>query len=810
MGKERTGLLLALLIVICFCSQSAASTEYLLGVGDTLRISVWGHPELTVDVEVRPDGYITFPLVGDHWAIDKSSRQLSGELQEILANFVVNPQVTVIIQGFRTLQIQILGEVKSTGYYELKAGSRLLDVLALAGGPTPAADLSKISITRYFLGTLGPKEETQVFQVDANQFILSGSLDANPLVQDGDLIFVPASGQAIIFGEVRQPSSYDLGTGLDLLDLLALAEGALESADLERVVLTRRAEQGSVEKIINVQGLLEGRGSAVPLNPGDLVFVPPKQEVIVLGAVLEPGSYVLKKETTLVDILAQAGGVTPQGDSTQIIITRNSQGEEEILKVNAFPVLRGRKGGQNPLLAASDLIFVPEGHYQALVLGQVERPGSYPVGEQTRVLDLLAEAGGTKELAGEKINLTRAGETKEIDLGALERLGLQNEKILPGDILYVPEGLRQVLILGEVRSPGYYQFRFGDRVLEAVGLAGGFLESAALEQVSLRRQNESEVELRTIDFEQLLENRYSADNVYLQDGDVILVPKSRRSTLVLGEVRNPGYYLFTRGEKILDAVARAGGFTSDADLSQVLVRQETDSGLRASRVDLSYESDLDLNNVALKGGEIISVPKADRTVLVFGGVVRAGAYVLPAGGRVLDVLALAGGLESPSSWQDVIMTRQEPQGEKIWHLNYEELMTAQSEFNLPLLGGDVLYVPESRNQILVLGEVRSPGVFNLPLGARVMDAIALAGGPLERAALENVGIYRDGTIQDSEVVAMGKDKLLFTGDAEENPLLKRGDIIYVPETKKPNWTKIFSFIGGIKTFSDLLRGFIPR
>ena len=84
-----------------------------------------------------------------------------------------------------------------------------------------------------------------------------------------------------------------------------------------------------------------------------------------------------------------------------------------------------------------------------------------------------------------------------------------------------------------------------------------------------------------------------------------------------------------------------------------------------------------------------------------------------------------------------------------------------------------------------------------------MDAIALAGGPLERAALESVGIYRDGSLEGSDIVAMGQDKVLFTGDASENPLLTGGDIIYVPETKKANWTKIFGFLGGIKTFKDL-------
>ncbi len=118
---------------------------------------------------------------------------------------------------------------------------------------------------------------------------------------------------------------------------------------------------------------------------------------------------------------------------------------------------------------------MPEGYQNALVLGQVRSPpGSYLVKEQTRILDLLAQAGGAAERAGEELFLTRDGAAKRIELRALERLGLQNDRVRPGDVLYIPEGRNQVLVLGEVRSPGYFQFRAGgDRLLDAIGMAGG-------------------------------------------------------------------------------------------------------------------------------------------------------------------------------------------------------------------------------------------------------------------------------------------------------------------------------------------------
>lgn len=974
MKKLGTSMRFALVVLaVALCILPAAANEYTLGVGDVLRITVWGHADLTTEVAVRPDGYLTFPLVGDVWAVDKTPRQVAAELQTLLAEFIVNPQVTVIVTQFRTLHVQVLGEVRQSGYYQLKAGARLAEVLALAGGPTAAADLSSVAITRYVLDE-GGVERSVVLQVDVSQFLTAGTLAANPLIESGDTIFVPPAGTVAIFGEVRQPASYSLGKGMDILELLAEAGGALDSADLERVVVTSQGAEEPVEQLVNVQELLAGRGKPLTLKPNDVVFVPKKQQVLVLGAVRSPGVYPLHSETHLLEIIARAGGVLPGGDPSSVSISRRGA-EPELMIANIQPALSGRQGGDNPLVQPDDLIFVPEGYQNALVLGEVRNPGSFTVREQTRLLDLLAEAGGTTDRAGDELLLLRDGVTRTIDLGALERLGLQNEKVLPGDVFFIPDGSRQVLVLGEVARPGSYQFRRGDRLLDAIALAGGLTEEAWEEQVSLSRQSGDGTEVFTVNFQELMQNRFLADNLPLQsgdvvivprasrrvivlgevqrpgyyqfkpgdgvleavmlagglldtadeqrvsltrqqgedtlvqvfdfgqlqkegylsaylpledgdvivvpksgrrvivlgevqrpgyyhfqpgdgvleaimlagglldtadeqrisltrqgdggalveiidfgqlkeerflagewtlaDGDVIIVPRSERNALVLGEVRNPGYYAFRSGETYLDLIGRAGGFTADADPAKVVVTVEGPEGVVSELVNLDVLTGTDYKR-QLRGGEVLSVPKANNRVLVFGDVVRSGVYALPPQGRLLDILAQAGGLQSNLGSERVVLTRQAPEGEQVWQMSYGELMGAQGEYNLPLEGGDVIYVPAARTQILVLGMVQKPGAYELPAGARLLDAIALAGGPLERAALENVGIYRDGLLVDAEQVPMGQDRVLFTGDASENPLLRPGDIIYIPETKKPDWTKIFGFLGTITSFSNSL------
>ena len=98
----------------------------------------------------------------------------------------------------------------------------------------------------------------------------------------------------------------------------------------------------------------------------------------------------------LLDLVAAAGGLTDAADSRSIAITRSAQGEKEIFAVDAYNAMMGRVGGDNPVLLGGDIVFIPEGKNLALVLGQVLRPGNYPLTDSNRVLELIAAAGALR------------------------------------------------------------------------------------------------------------------------------------------------------------------------------------------------------------------------------------------------------------------------------------------------------------------------------------------------------------------------------------------------------------------------------
>jgi protein involved in polysaccharide export with SLBB domain len=206
-------------------------------------------------------------------------------------------------------------------------------------------------------------------------------------------------------------------------------------------------------------------------------------------------------------------------------------------------------------------------------------------------------AGGlTDEAWEEQVSLSRRTaegvDVRTIDFTALmsNRFLADNLPLQSGDVIIVPRATRGVIVLGEVQRPGYYQFREGDQVLDAIMLAGGFLESADEAGVSLTRQTADGSLVEMIDFSLLKEDRVVAEGDRpLEDGDVIIVPKATRGVIVLGEVQRPGYYQFKAGDSVLDAIMLAGGFLDSADEARVSVTKRAPEDVRScsSMIDFS-------------------------------------------------------------------------------------------------------------------------------------------------------------------------------------------------------------------------------
>ena len=162
-----------------------AGTAYVLGAEDVLMVSVWRDEQLTKEVVVRPDGMVSFPLVGDLQAAGRTVDELRTELANKLTKFIPNPQVSVSVTKVLSNRIYVLGRVNKPGEYLVGHQTDVLQALSLAGGLTPFASENDIRIMRRVGG------EQRTVPIRYGDLKKGQGLEQNILLQRGDVVMVP-------------------------------------------------------------------------------------------------------------------------------------------------------------------------------------------------------------------------------------------------------------------------------------------------------------------------------------------------------------------------------------------------------------------------------------------------------------------------------------------------------------------------------------------------------------------------------------------------------------------------------------------
>lgn len=168
----------------------ATVSDYLIGVEDTLEVNVWRNPDLSVSVPVRPDGRISVPLLGDVKAGGKRPEQVADEIQQELAQYIREPQVTVILTALRSHEfisrIRVTGAVQTPASLPYRQGMTVLDAILEAGGLNEFASPNRASLYRK-----GLDSTTAQYDVLLGEILHSGELETNYRLLPGDIITVP-------------------------------------------------------------------------------------------------------------------------------------------------------------------------------------------------------------------------------------------------------------------------------------------------------------------------------------------------------------------------------------------------------------------------------------------------------------------------------------------------------------------------------------------------------------------------------------------------------------------------------------------
>jgi protein involved in polysaccharide export with SLBB domain len=432
------------------------------------------------------------------------------------------------------------------------------------------------------------------------------------------------------------------------------------------------------------------RGNGMTLQPGDLVWVPPAfVRVSVAGAVNLPGFHPVPTQTTLLDVLARAGGV--KDPSAVIKVYRNGM---EILSV---PWLKLSEGAVVPIaLQEGDTVIAAVKEVAGVIVtgAGVQRPGMFNLVGRVTVLGALSMAGVIAD-SRRPLRICLLRENKEIAQVQWNSATPAQELLMElqsGDILVVDPMVIKATIVGPVQKPGSYELPAGARVTDLLAKAEGFQPTADLSNVTLVRKEGS----RSIDLLQLFLEAKLENDVELQDGDVLLVPAARK-VWVVGAVQRPGAIDFQPRLSVIDAISAAGGVRNldEADLSAV--RLVSGEETRVLNLESAFKG-ATIPLLPVKPGDVIIVPERAKAY-VFGAVARPGAVRVKGDDNALTAISEAGGPIPDARLDRAVMVRLVDGKPIVMQLNLEKAIKNGDLSQAPALqAGDVLYIPSRQRE----------------------------------------------------------------------------------------------------------------
>lgn len=212
---------------------SGIAEDYIVGPGDVLKITVYDHNDLQTTVRVTEDGFITMPLLGQVKVQGMKTSGVTEELTKLLSNgYIVNPQVNIFIEEFRSKKAVILGHVNKPGLVEIRGATNFLEIMSQAGGLKDGAG-ETATIKRVTDG------KQEVIVLNLKSLVEGGDVNQNISIHDGDTIYISEGGTCYVTGEVTKPNAYPCTQDATVLKLIALAGGFTGKASKSGISIVR-------------------------------------------------------------------------------------------------------------------------------------------------------------------------------------------------------------------------------------------------------------------------------------------------------------------------------------------------------------------------------------------------------------------------------------------------------------------------------------------------------------------------------------------------------------------------------------------
>jgi len=265
--------------ILCFVLlASAVSTQpvlgqkpesLLIGPGDLLHVTVFDTPELEQHVRVTDAGSIPLLMGGGVSVTNRTPAEAAKVIEAALleGHILLRPKVSVTVDQYETQSVTVIGEVKDPSFYRINTPTSIIEILAMAGGLTDAAD-RKLLVDRR-----GTHEKVTYFLSNDATVATETAVYVNP----GDTVVVPKAGIVYILGDVTRPGGYAINDNEDnisVLELVARAGGTAHSAVPSHARLIHKTEQGYLSTPLPLSDIQKGKHADLELQANDVIYVP--------------------------------------------------------------------------------------------------------------------------------------------------------------------------------------------------------------------------------------------------------------------------------------------------------------------------------------------------------------------------------------------------------------------------------------------------------------------------------------------------------------------------------------------------------
>lgn len=589
----------------------ATPKNYKLGPGDEVTIDIFGANQVTIQEIISSEGSITVDLLGPIYLSGKTIEEANKYLKQKLATIYAGlgeeenkSEIVLTLTDFRSITVNVLGEVFIPGTYTLSGFATAFHALYSAGGIKDPGTIRNIRVSR---------NGKTIATIDGYDFIINGNTRNNVRLEDGDAVIVPAYTNLVkLDGQVKRPMYFEMKEGETMQNLLDYAGGFAKGAYTQNITVIR---QGLTNyEVLSVEN---SDFSNFKIHEGDEVTVSKLQDrylnrISLLGAVNQPGLYELStKIYSVKSLIDRAGGLLPEAFTSRAVLHREKEDRTlEVVSVDLRGILKGAT--QDIILRNNDELYIPSIYdtkeFETIqIRGEVADPGTYPYADNTTLEDLVMMAGGlTNGASLVRVDISRRitdqkGLEATNEISKMYTFSLKDGFVVDGTPGFILEPYDEVIVRS---SPSYSAQKFvsvvgeanftgdftiterNERLSELVNKAGGLTKFAYPKGARLvRKMTETEkkqfdevvrhankgsetVKLEdlgdeyyvAIELEKAIENPGSYHDVVLREGDRLEIPTYSNIVRVSGAVQSPNAITFRPNKKSKYYINEAGGY----------------------------------------------------------------------------------------------------------------------------------------------------------------------------------------------------------------------------------------------------------